>query len=424
MVASGALTQVAAVGPQDMWLTCDPIITFWKGGYRRYTMFAMAEIEQTFNGLVGFNRRSVATISRSGDLIAQIYMYVVIAAITYTTTFAPSVPTLGGAHWSNALGYAMIDEARVEIGGHEFDRHQGEFLELWEQLSAPPEKLMHEMIAYGEAVADLVDYAWLTMYLYIPFKFWFNRFYEQALPLIALQYHEVKIYVNTRTQAQLAITYGTAVSGVNTTIPTDVTTMLLLVNYVFLDTMERRMFAQQAHEYLIDQVQYTGAESHTAAVATLNSRQTFNHPVQELIWICQRDAVVAAGVNEWFNFSGNETAATAGSLTTDPYTTMQLQLNGHDRTLAHQAQYYRLVQPYQHHSRFPQLYIYCYSFALYPEDVKPSGSCNMSRIDNVNLNFVFPTDAQLQWTGQVRIYARSKNVMKIVSGMAGLMYAN
>jgi len=380
-------------------------------------MFAMAEIEQTFNGLVGFNRRSVATISRSGDLIAQIYLYVVLDPIVYDGSF--QVDDTNNAHWTNAVGHAMLEQIRVEIGGHQFDEQSGEYLQIWESLAAPPAKLMFEMTGYATSVGTLVDYGFLTQYLYVPLKFWFNRFYEQALPLIALQYHEVKIYINTRTLAQLTIYNGLA-NATNTTFPTEPTNMLLLVNYVFLDTMERRMFAQQAHEYLIDQVQYTGPESHQATVGTLNSRQTFNHPVQELIWVAQRDDVVAD--NEWFNFGGRE--ATSQNLVTDPITHVQLALNGHDRTLNHVAQYYRLVQPYQHHSRFPDHYIYCYSFALYPEDVKPSGSCNMSRIDNVNLRFTFPTSQDLQWTGQVRIYARSKNVMKIVSGMAGLMYAN
>jgi len=129
MVASGALTQIAAVGPQDMWLSCDPIITFWKGGYRRYTMFAMAEIEQTFNGLVGFNRRSVATISRSGDLIAQIYLYVVLDPIVYDGSF--QVDDTNNAHWTNAVGHAMLEQIRVEIGGHQFDEQSGAYLQIW-----------------------------------------------------------------------------------------------------------------------------------------------------------------------------------------------------------------------------------------------------------------------------------------------------
>lgn len=435
MASSGCLTQIAAKGPQDKWLTCDAIITFWKGGYRRYTTFALCEIEQTFNGQTGFGRRMVATLSRSGDLVAQTYLHMELPPVAYGGG-AVYVPGTDGVSYTNAVGHAMITEARVEIGGHEFDRQTGEYLQIWEELSAPPEKLLTEMTGFRFTVLGLMQAALVTQFLYVPLRFWFNRFYEQALPLIALQYHEVRIHIDTRTATQLQVLYGAfaaPVPGVNVATFADPNNMLLLVNYVFLDTMERRMFAQQAHEYLIDQVQFTGGESHQATVATLNSRQTFNHPTQELIWVGQQSQFADGVTNpfgatpngkDYFNYNGQNDA---NGLPTDPFLNAQIDLNGHDRTLNHPIQYYRLVQPYQHHTRFPLGKIYLYSFALYPEDVKPSGTVNMSRIDNVNMRFTFPTvvtPASLQWTGEVRIYARSKNVMKIVSGMAGLMYAN
>lgn len=444
MASAGCLTQIAAKGPQDKWLTCDAIITFWKGGYRRYTTFALCEIEQTFNGQVGFGRRMVATLSRSGDLVAQTYLHMELAPVTYLAPAPPVstavfVPGIDGASWTNAVGHAMITEARVEIGGHEFDRQTGEYLQIWEELSAPPEKLLTEMTGFRFTVAALMSAALVTQFLYVPLRFWFNRFYEQALPLIALQYHEVRIHIDTRAATQLQVLYGAfadpalPANAALAVFPTDPDNMILLVNYVFLDTMERRMFAQQAHEYLIDQVQFTGAESHQATVSTLNSRQIFNHPTQEIIWVGQQSQFADGITNpfgatpngkDYFNYNGQPDV---NGFPTDPFLNAQIDLNGHDRTLNHPIQYYRLVQPYEHHTRFPLGKVYLYSFALYPEDVKPSGSVNMSRIDNVNMRFTFPTvtvPANLQWTGEVRIYARSKNVMKIVSGMAGLMYAN
>ena len=429
MASAGCLTQIAAKGPQDKWLTCDAIITFWKGGYRRYTTFAVCEIEQTFNGQTGFGRRMVATLARSGDLIAQTYVHLELPAVTDTSQNCQFVAGQDGYFWTNAVGHAMITEARVEIGGHEFDRQRGEYLQIWEELSAPPEKLLMEMTGFRFTVAALMLAAVQDpgQFLYVPLRFWFNRFYEQALPLIALQYHEVRIHIDTVAAARLQQYIGCFCQNPAEQALVDFgepQNFVLLVNYVFLDTMERRMFAQQAHEYLIDQVQFTGAESHQLTVGVLNSRQIFNHPTQELIWIAQQDAFVdqscPAG-KDYFNFNGQDESH---GLPTDPFLNVQIDLNGHDRTLNHPAIYYRTVQPYEHHTRFPLGFIYLYSFALYPEDVKPSGSVNMSRIDNVNLRFTFPITALLQWVGEVRIYARSKNVMKIVSGMAGLMYAN
>jgi hypothetical protein len=434
MVASGSLTQLAAKGPQDLFLTCDAVITFWKGGYRRYTNFAMAEIEQTFNGQTGLGRKMTATIDRSGDLIAHMYLNGELGKVTYETVEGGTNfnPPTDVAYWTNSVGNAMIQEAEIQIGGHEFDTHSGEYLEIWETLSAPPEKRMTEMTGYSETVAGLVDYARRAQILYVPLKFWFNRFYEQALPLIALQYHEVKVIITLRALGDLFIETGACVgntsfsdSAIGTGNPT-FDDVVLLVSYVYLDTMERRMFAQQAHEYLIDQVQFTGAESHASATSTLQAKLSFNHPTKELIWVMQKDSVGpksevgSSGTNDIFNWSGTPEAASplafAGeTFQTDPFTFAQIQLNGHDRTLNHPAQYYRLVQPFQHHTRIPNKHIYCYSFALYPEDVKPSGSCNLSRIDNTVIRFTFPTGATA-WTGQVRIYARSLNVVKIVSG--------
>ena len=302
------------------------------------------------------------------------------------------------------------------------------------------------MTGFSETVAGLIDAAKRDQYLWVPLQFWFNRFYEQALPLIALQYHEVCINIKTRALSDLGIETGgeignSSFSNAGTGAAPTLDDAVLLVSYVFLDTMERRMFAQQAHEYLIDQVQYTGAESHTSATSSQNFRMNFNHPVQELIWVCQRDDVILSGTsfqgNDHFNWSGVQATVnddivpnSTTTFETDPFLNAEIQLNGHQRTLNHRAQYYRNVQPYQHHSRLLDKHVYLYSFALYPEDVKPSGSVNLSRIDNAVLRMSFPTGTNnystnsLAWTGQVRIYARSKNVIKIVSGMIGLMYAN
>lgn len=439
MVASGTLTQLAAKGPQDLFLTCDPLITFWKGGYRRYTNFAIAEIEQTFNGQTGFGRKMIATLDRAGDLVSYIYLNGELDPVIYASVEGISIfnPPNDVAYWTNSIGNAMIDDVEVQIGGHEFDTQDGEYLEIWESIAAPPEKKLTEMIGFSETVAGLVDFARQSQILYVPLRFWFNRFYEQALPLIALQYHEVKIIIQLRLLRDLYIEDGAAVGQTSFSNPVvgaapQFNDALLLVSYVYLDTCERRMFAQQCHEYLIDQVQYTGAEAHAATSSSLSAKLNFNHPTKEIIWVIQRDEngpfTETGGSNDLFNWSGVPIlavpAASPGeTFQTDGFLNAQLQLNGHERTLNFPAIYYRTVQPYQYHIRIPNKHVYLYSFALYPEDVKPSGSVNMSRIDNVVLRFTFPTGT-LGWTGQVRIRARSMNVVKIVSGMAGIMYAN
>jgi len=378
----------------------------------------MGEIHQTYNGQVGFGKNMVATVSRSGDLISHMYNSYKLPAVTYDG-MTPFAPPNDVAYYTNAIGYASIDHARCEIGGHTFDKQYGYYMQAWDDLAAPPEKLLREMTGNYDTIAQLVDAARQDQYIYAPFKFWWNRFYEQALPLIALQYHEVKIYVNMNSASDLEIRSGAFITNPDDVTFSDPESMELLINYVFLDTMERRMFAQQAHEYLIDQVQYTGAVSHTSATGSDSIRLIFNHPVQELIWLCQRNDVVDGtdpSGKDYFNWSGN---LDTNGLPTDAFTTAHIDLNGHQRTLDHEAFYYRQVQPYEHHSRLPRRYVYHYSFALYPEDVKPSGTCNMSRIDNCNIIVSYPNSTTLKWDGNVYIYARNKNVCKIVSGMAG-----
>lgn len=453
MVASGTLTQMAAKGPQDLFLTCDAVITFWKGGYRRYTNFAIGEIEQCPQGQSGFGRTLCYKIERNGDLITHSYLQGTLDPVILCDPADPpgAIPAfvpapLDGAYYTNAVGHAMIEEVTCNIGGHEFDKHTGEYLEIWETISAAPEKRMTEMTGFSESISGLEDFARRTQFLWVPMQFWWNRFYEQALPLIALQYHEVILKLKIRRLQDLGIERGgfigcTSFSNSAVGAAPTFDDAILLISYVFLDTMERRMFAQQAHEYLFDQVQFVGGEGHLATSGSQSIRINFNHPTKELIWVAQRDAegtdedVIQKGTpfqgNDYFNWSGIEEDIPSfpGSpiiltFQTDPILNSQLFLNGHDRTLNFPSQYYRTVQPYEYHSRLIDKFVYLYSFALYPEDVKPSGSVNLSRIDNVVLRHTFPTSASFQWNGTVRTYGRSLNVLKIVSGMAGLMYAN
>jgi hypothetical protein len=210
----------------------------------------------------------------------------------------------------------------------------------------------------------------------------------------------------------------------------------LWADYVYLDTEERRRFAQVAHEYLIEQLQFTGGESVTAAQN--NIKMSFNHPVKELVWVTQLDANVdcdygsSGGRNLPFNYMDDANA--------NPTAVAKIQLNGHDRFDARFGSYFNFVQPYQHHTRSPVVGINVYSFALKPEEHQPSGTCNFSRIDNAVLNLtlspntlkaaaqnvvngaVVATGAAL--SAQVRIYAVNYNVLRVMSGMGGLAYSN
>jgi hypothetical protein len=357
----GGLMQLVAYGAQDIYLTGNPQITFFKVVYRRHTNFSMESIEQTFNGSVAAGNRVTATVSRNGDLVHRMWLQG-----TCTTSSCVNA------------GHALVNEVELEVGGQRVDKQYGDWLEAWSQLS------LSAGHATGYAAMTLdVNNAGSGTAFYVPLQFWFCRNPGLALPLIALQYHEVKVN----------LTFGS---------PTGLSalTCALWVDYIYLDTDERRRFAQVSHEYLIEQVQFTGDE--TIATSSTNIRLNFNHPVKELVWASYSGTQSLAAKNTYQVMTGNT----------------KLQLNGHDRFAARPVAYFNQVQPYQHHTRIPAGNVHVYSFALKPEEHQPSGTCNFSRIDNATLS-VSATAA-----GTLKVFAVNYNVLRVMSGMGGLAYSN
>ena len=389
----GGLMQLVAYGAQDIYLTGNPQITFFKVVYRRHTNFAIESIEQTFNGSVDFGRKVSCTVSRNGDLIHKVYLQVDLPAIA-STNYA----------WADNIGHVLIDEVSVEIGGQTIDKHYGDWLTIWNELSQTSEKFegYREMIGDTSALTT-TNVANPAATLYVPFQFWFCKNPGLALPLIALQYHEVKFNITFRPVSECL--QGTVPgSGLPS-----LANASLYVDYIYLDTDERRQFAQVQHEYLIEQLQFTGAESFSNTA--VKSKLALNHPCKELVWVVQKDSNAAA--NEWSNY-------TFGGL--DPVETAKLQLNGHDRFSSRDGKYFNLVQPYQHHTRIPDSGVYVYSFALNPEQHQPSVTVNMSRIDNATLQLTLHSDASAGC--KLRVYAVNYNVLRIMAGMGGLAYSN
>ena len=387
----GGLMQLVAYGAQDVFLTGKPEISFFKVVYRRHTNFAMESIEQTFNGNPALGNRVTCTISRNGDLVTNMWLECELNSTS--------------SNLVNSVGHALIEYVELEIGGQRIDKHYGEWLEVWSELTLPEEKRagFKEMIGRRDAGSSTSPE---TKQLYVPFQFFFCRNPGLALPLIALQYHEVKINLKFRSASEL----GDDVMFANTP--------KLYVDYVYLDTDERRRFAQASHEYLIEQLQHTGPET-VKNGSTGNYRLNFNHPVKELVWVTRETGKEPL---DFGNVTVNMTGGADDALSTpatDAFGTCKLQLNGHDRFSERKASYFRLVQPYQHHTRIPAKYVYCYSFALNPEAHQPSGTCNFSRLDNVTL-----TLSDMKGEGEVLVYAVSNNILRIMSGMGGLAYSN
>lgn len=288
-MAGGCLMQLCAYGAQDVYLTGNPQITFFKVVYRRYTNFCTELIEQTFNGAPDFGRRVTVTITRNGDLVTDMYLQVKLDPVR-----------LGpGAKfgWVKRLGHALIHSVEIDIGGSKIDKQYGVWMEIWYQFA----NLVGQERGYSEMIGDvdiLTDYNGKdkpAYVLYVPLQFWFNRNIGLALPLIALQYHEVRLEFEF-TPLEALIVYNKAFKAeyYNNICMQDAQ---LLVNYVCLDSEERRRFAQLGHEYLIEQVQFTGVES----FACNNGRfkLDFNHPTKALIWAL-RNGNYSCGKLFWF----------------------------------------------------------------------------------------------------------------------------
>ena len=379
----GGLMQLVAYGAQDIYLTGNPQITFFKVVYRRHTNFSMEFIQQTMNGTVGTGSRQTATISRNGDLIHKMYL-------EYKVT--PDNDDMN-------IGHHAIDYVELEVGGQRIDKHYGHWLETWAELTEPNSSAIvcdaKSDLANGTKFQNMAFAGGVVAHNEecrpsVPLQFWFCRNPGLALPLIALQYHEVKIIV--------------AWSSTNNNAPSE---EQLWVDYIYLDTDERRRFAQQSHEYLIEQVQHQQSSDQ-------NVELNFNHPVKELIWT-------------------GATNATSGKRGALGGATYLLKLNGHDRFASRPVKYFCSNQVWQHHSGTPLLgtvadtaagvgkaslnEIAVYSFALKPEEHQPSGTCNFSRIDTARLE----SDAA---TASMNIYAVNYNVLRIMSGMGGLAYSN
>ena len=317
----GGLMQLVAYGAQDVYLTGNPQITFWKVTYRRHTNFAMESIEQTFNGQADFGRRVQCTISRNGDLAYRTYLQVTLPEINQSDHNGSAGSVF--ARWLDCPGEQMISMVEVEIGGQRIDRQYGDWMHIWNQLTLTSEQEAgyHKMIGQTSQLTYLTDPEFSDVAtacgsanvpeavcaprnalpettLYVPLQFWFCRNPGLALPLIALQYHEVKINIEVRpldeclfAVSQVGDPSSSGTKKVTNAYAKSLVAASLYVDYVFLDTDERRRMAQNPHEYLIEQLQFTGDES--IGSSSNKVKLNFNHPCKEIVWVVQPDMHVA-----------------------------------------------------------------------------------------------------------------------------------
>ena len=449
-MAGGALMQLVAYGAQDVYLSGNPSITFFQAVYKKHTNFAMETIEQTVNGTVSNNGHCSVTVGRNGDLVGEMFLELTpkVDLSNLSTNVSESY------EW---LAERAITDIDLSIGGQRVDRHYQKWWRLYSELFMDENKRNQ----YGKMTSTLgFTTAAGGRRVYLPLLFFFNRNPGLYLPLIALQYHEVKVDIN-----------------LSSTFDSYLTAMTMWANYVFLDSDERKRFAQTGHEYLIEQVQHTGQDIVTAG-GDKQVRLTYNHPVKELVW-CFSSTALGTHNDLWDTttpqgscnmtvspfptsnaISGDltlvnpafvsipfdphlpvaphlnvktlgsdiqfgsgfwvEEGTSVSNVSVGPMEQFKLILNGQDRFHAQEGKYFNQVQPHCHHSGNPYPGIYSYSFALKPEDHQPTGTCNFSRIDNSVGWFRMKAGAQTS----LNMFAVNYNVLRVQSGMGGLAFSN
>ena len=304
--------------------------------------------------------------------------------------------------WNIDIGYSLIDSVEFLIGGTRIDKHYGKWMHIWSQLTRNSDHDSSHDAIINPPMSNSVN-------LYIPLQFYFCRNNGLALPLIALQYHEVQLNFVFSPKFKIAnnfiVNNGVITSGdkFNNLKMSNTT---LLVNYIYLDEAERKIFAQASHEYLFEQTQLN--ESRIFVNSHNNIHLEMNHPIKELIWVIEKSNFMN------FNFT-NSLQQTSGS---SPINESCLLLNGYERFRKQSSDYFNYVQPYTHHNRTPNTGINAYSFCLYPELHQPSGTCNFSRLDFPKLTL----DTKTTSGDLISVFALNYNVLRITSGMAGVAY--
>lgn len=500
------LLELVAHGIQDIYLIGNPQITFFKTVYKRHTNFSMEAFQISYDAKPKYGNKTTFNITRYADLmytmILEIDLPQLYAKYTYDSLYIGSqtdfAKGMGNISWVNNTGFAVINYLDLTIGKQLIDRQYGEWMEIWTELSQSESKKRGLDLMINRNKELEIHPGPLT--LYIPAQFWFCRNIGLALPLIALQYHDVELEVNFRPLNQL-YTFGTnnyytatsdgsnilqvykpyptqtpsltnsvqayiivfpdgtqyfidpltTIGGIgqtglpghpylitmtqsipigysnasiyikpngvlDTTKNTDISEVRLYIDYIYLDTIEQREFANAKHRYLIEQIQFSGSQSISANSSTEKFKLNFNLPVKELFWVNQLDAIYLT--NDLFNYSNTvDPVITQGNIVASG----QIYINGIERFSIRTGDYFRLIQPYQKHTRSPNNFVYIYSFSLKPEEHQPSGCSNFSKIDTKELFLNMNTGLGSQ---QLRVYALNYNILRIYSGMGGIAFSN
>ena len=491
----GGLIQLAAYGIENYYLTEDPQITYFKIVYRRHTNFSIEPIPQFFNIKANFSNRVSCTISKIGDLINRTYIVIDLPNI-------PTLPNNAKVRWIDNIGYGLIKTVEFEVGGKIIDSSYGDWLYIWNELN---KRDLDDIIGN---VPELIEYSSSKngYRLYVPLSFYFCRNVSLSLPIIALEYNEVKINVEfndissclivgpthyicledsiclfkpyemlqiddtdnyvqfinfdssslkmgyIKMDNNVGLTVGAVLTGLETKYQTKVydpstnqfkmiktndeilnltksnmtfrniynltlVDAYLLVDYVYLDNLERLKFAKSNHEYLIDVCQFDNDKM----IFNSNNKIKIGYfnPTKEIIIRAQYDYMINDYYKDTFNYTTSFNPKNAKSLIKK----MMIKLNGFNREIDYDKMFYTYIQALQHHNSLPPLGLFMYSFSLKPFDSQPSGSCNFSKIDDITIDITVEPISYNR-TAKIKIYAFSWNIFRIMDGIGGLVFSS
>ena len=400
----GALLELVALGEQDKHLVGNPQVSFFKHVYKRHTNFSIETIKNQFLNKSDFGIKTSCIIERKGDLVKDMYLEIELPVLSSGSNIS----------WINGIGNHLIDKIDLLFGGEIIVSLTGEYLDIYSSLTVPQSKQdgYYKMIAKNTSYNNATQKGALS--LIVPLPFWFTKNIGYALPLISLQYTEIKLDIHLKPFSKCW--YSNAdVTGSPQPSTVSISEMNLYCDYIYLDAYERIKFAKKDNiEYLIEQLQIN--DSNPVSSTNVNCDLTFNHPVKEMIWVYKSNNIET--YNVWGNYAQNPN----GGNNTSPISHVELKLNNTNRFEKKKSNYFRLMQPYQNHTTIPSTnYIYTFSFALHPEKHQPTGTCNFSKIDNTILNLTMENSAT---SGNINVYAINYNILKITNGMAGLLYSS
>lgn len=469
---SGALYDVLAVGPQNKFLTDEPVVSFFQTSYAQHTPFARESVELTVSGQVGFGQVMVVPLNKRGDMVGKIYIVFTLPGIrhksepiqrhrkgkdwfvydTDESSYADSSASRsvsssskrscstsssgsgsasgsassrsGGDHlpakfvyWGNSIAHLALDYVAFQIGGTDVCRHYGEWMEIWDEYTSKPGKPTNEMVGRYFKEKDLWKASRTRQTRYAPLRMFFCEHIGKSLPILAIHHSNVRLQIRTR---DLHDCYFSSDGSIPYLIDSQQELsardlkVQVFANVYYLSEYERDDMNEDEHEYLITQVQYNGGQlissCGSATNAPVMARLPFQHPVTEIIFTIQDEHHITH--KDWFNYSGKNGE--------DPLESLRMTVNNHDRFSQREGKWFRLIEPLEHHTNIPRRHIYSYSFAIFPEDSSfPSGSLNFSRLDDVFLHLALQRGLG---NAILKVWVQSFNIFRCTLGLAGMAY--